>query len=372
MKNLLIFCDFYLPSIEAGGPLRSITAIIDALKSDFNITVVTRNHDLCSPEPYANIISNVIQDFNGYKILYLSKKNILKNTFKLLNNHYDIIYFNSFFSPHFSVIPQFIVWLKRLKARIIISPRGELGGGALTIKSGRKKRYLPVFKFLQGNKTTEFLASSGNERIEIEKRIGKNFKVTEIANLSIQKKLSSVSNLKKENKIRIVFVSRISTKKNILFALNVLNRVKGDVLFDIYGPIEDLNYWNECLQVIAQLPAHIEVKYAGALHPDQVIDTLKSYDLFFLPTLNENYGYAIVEALAAACPVLLSNQTPWHDLSHFNAGWEYDLSQPMQFVEKIDSLIVMNEKQYQQYKIAALNYYTDHVANNALVDDYKL
>lgn len=371
-KSILLLCDYFLPSTRAGGPLRSIVAIIEALKKDFDITVVTRNHDLCVVESYSDIISNQIQQVDGYQILYLSEKNKFAGIRYLLkNNHYDIIYCNSFFAPYFSVIPQFQEWLSRRKTRIIISPRGELGDGALSIKSIRKQYYLPVFKWLYANKNTEFLAASDSEKKEIGKAVGEGFIITTIANLSQQKNRSSVVNTKKENNLHIVFVSRISKKKNLSFALTVLFAVKERVTFDIYGPIEESEYWNDCLQLIQRLPSNIQVNYCGALHPDQVADTLPPYDLFFLPSWNENYGHAIVEALAAGCPVLLSNQTPWHDLSQYDAGWEFDLSKPNQFSEKIDSLAAINPKEYERYKKAALDYYKIRIANHSLQCTYK-
>ena len=371
-KTLLLFCDFYLPSVQAGGPLRSIVTIIDALKNTLAITVVTRNHDLCESAPYANIVSDELIQMDGYQIIYLSEKNKLAGIRHLLSkNHYDIFYFNSFFSPYFSVIPQFLEWIKHHKARIIISPRGELGQGALTIKSARKKYYLTLFKWLYANKQTEFLASSESEKNEIEHAVGKQFKITTLANIALHNKTTNALTEKTNDQLKIVFISRISKKKNILFALSVLKAVKGNVTFDIYGPIEEPDYWDACLQEIKKLPPHIQVKYAGAVHPDRVTQTLQQYDLFFLPSLNENYGHAIVEALVAGCPVLLSDQTPWHDLPAYNAGWEFNLKNPILFSEKIDALIATPAEKYQQYKKAAQEYYFNRVADVTLADKYR-
>jgi hypothetical protein len=41
---------------------------------------------------------------------------------------------------------------------------------------------------------------------------------------------------------------------------------------------------------------------------------LAEYDLFLFPTLGENYGHVISEALASGCPVVISDQTPWRNL----------------------------------------------------------
>ncbi len=371
MKKLLLFCDYYLPSVRAGGPVRSIAAIINTLKNDFDITIVTRNHDLCVSTPFSTIESDKLQPKNGYSVLYLSPKKMLSGIYQFLSaNNVDIVYFNSFVSPKMAVFPLFLLKLKKIRnTRIIFSPRGELGAGALSIKPIRKKLYINLFKKLFV-KSVEFLAASDSEEQEIKKAVGTLSRVTMIANISTVLAAEKIINHKQENSIKIVFISRLSKKKNLLGAIEILSNVAGNVIFDIYGPIEDESYWQTCLAAIKKLPKNIHVIYRGGCDPDQVLTTLLPYDLFFLPTWNENYGHGIVESLASGVPVLLSDQTPWHDLENADAGWECPLSQPTAFSEKIDSLILLNNAEYNQYKIGALNYYKNKILNHGLKKEY--
>jgi glycosyltransferase involved in cell wall biosynthesis len=101
-----------------------------------------------------------------------------------------------------------------------------------------------------------------------------------------------------------------------------------------------------------------------------VIDTLKPYDLFFLPSWNENYGHVIVESLASGCPVLLSDQTPWHDLVEYDAGWEFSLNDAEKFAQKIDQLIVKSKVEYALFKKAALQYYVEKIVDHDLEKSY--
>ena len=50
-------------------------------------------------------------------------------------------------------------------------------------------------------------------------------------------------------------------------------------------------------------------------------DLFKSFDLFILPSKNENFGYVILESLSCGLPVLTTNKTPWEDIKNKNAGW---------------------------------------------------
>jgi glycosyltransferase involved in cell wall biosynthesis len=49
----------------------------------------------------------------------------------------------------------------------------------------------------------------------------------------------------------------------------------------------------------------------GDVSPERVNAVFAAYDLFILPTLGENFGHVILEALTAGTPVLTSDQTQW-------------------------------------------------------------
>src|SRR5205823_5914523 len=44
-------------------------------------------------------------------------------------------------------------------------------------------------------------------------------------------------------------------------------------------------------------------------------------DLFILPTLSENFGLVIAEALACGLPVITTRAAPWSDLETHRCGW---------------------------------------------------
>ncbi len=100
--------------------------------------------------------------------------------------------------------------------------------------------------------------------------------------------------------------------KNLDGLLEMLRGVHALVNLDIFGPIEDEDYWRKCEKIVSALPDNIKVKYRGSITPDEVSSTFARYDLFIFPTQGENFGHVIFEALRAGTPVLLSDRTPWH------------------------------------------------------------
>lgn len=372
MKKLLIFCDYYLPSTKAGGPLRSISAIVNTLQTHFDISIITRNHDLCESTPYESVAFDQWIRSENYRICYLSKEDRIKKIYALLQETaYDIIYFNSFFSPFYSVIPQWILLKLQSKSRRVISPRGELGAGALSIKPWRKKIFLFACKNFYSKKHMEFLAASDQEKKEIDILFSNKFSCTKIDNLIYFENHEKENLNKIENNIRIIFLSRISKKKNLLFALETLKNATVSIQMDIFGLIEEPEYWKKCLALITTLPKHIVVTYRGELDPDKVTQTMARYDLFYLPTLHENYGYVIVEALFSGCPVLLSDQTPWRELESYYAGFSFPLSQPQLFSDAINRLGKMNESEFNQYRMGAKNYFRDYSEKQTAHQEYQ-
>ena len=137
-------------------------------------------------------------------------------------------------------------------------------------------------------------------------------------------------------------MGRISKMKNLLFCLEILLECyklldPKEIIFDIYGPIEDLKYWNTCQDFIKF--NNLNVLYKGALSAGDVQKTLANYDLLFLPTLGENYGQVIAESLSVGTPVLISNNTPWKNLQKNNLGWDIDLSDKSSFVKSINFIL---------------------------------
>ena len=145
---------------------------------------------------------------------------------------------------------------------------------------------------------------------------------------------------KKQGELRLVFVSRIFPKKNIKYALEVLSKItKGNVVFDIYGPMEDKGYWAECEDLMKKMPDNVKVKYCGEAEHKDIPHVFEQYHAFFFPTLGENYGHVIVEAMMNNCLCILSKGvTPWDD--YIDAlGIGAPLAEQREFKEIVERLL---------------------------------
>ncbi len=285
---------------------------------------------------------------------------------------YDYVYLNSFFSKRFTIYP---LWLKKInviKKPVILAPRGMLGSGALSLKSKKKNIFIGLAKAVGLYKNITWHATSLQEENEIKNIFGNNVPIKTISNLILFPLKSRTDYSKEVNQLKICFVSRIAEKKNLLFALQVLQTIKtGNILFDIYGPPENENYFNACKSLATQLPNNITVTFKGDLQGFEVEQTLKNYHLFFLPTLNENFGHAIVEAMLNGCLPLLSDATPWRNLQAQHIGWDISLNEKEKFIAAINEVLQMNEIMFEQKSKAVQQYAITHCIAISATEAYK-
>lgn len=345
------------------------------LKEEFNFYIITGNKDLFSTEPHKGIKSNEWNvSANGEQVFYFSDGHFSwKNLAALLKDTvYDCIYLNSFFSKRFTIYPLLLKKLKRIDKPIVIAPRGMLSSGALHLKSQKKNAFIGLAKLFSLYKNLIWHATSAQEEGEIKNIFGANQTIYKISNLTLPPVESPTDYSKQINEVRICCVARISKVKNIMFALEVLQTIKtGTIVFDLYGPPEEANYYKKCTEFASTLPNNITVSFKGDLQGNEVEQALKKYHLFFLPTLNENFGHAIVEAMLNGCIPLISDRTPWRNLQTQNIGWDIALNEKEKFTVAINEALQMNQPEFETTSKAVQQYALTHCMDVANIDAYK-
>lgn len=344
--SVLIYAPFFKPGYKGGGPIKSLYNIASECAEAFSFEIVTLEHDLGDNKPYSGIISGDWNRYENTSVKYVSSKfyKIFSLLSPVLSRKFDILYLNSFFSMKFSLFPLLLARL--LRQKVLLAPRGEFSEGALQLKYLRKGIFIRLLRLLGVYNSVSFHATSEQERNDI-MRIFPRAKVFVAENIVVNESLSLSIPRKSKGLLNLVFVSRISEKKNLLYAINILRDICNiKVKFDIYGPLEDRLYWQTCKLAIESLPDNISVVYCGELQPDDVAVTMNSYDAFLFPTYGENYGHAIVESMLVGLPLIISDQTPWTDLAVKGIGWDLALSDCKGFQNAIYELADMDVDSY--------------------------
>jgi glycosyltransferase involved in cell wall biosynthesis len=358
--RILIFIDWFLPGYKAGGPVQSVINLIDNFKSEFDFWVITRNTDYCEVQPYENIKSDTWIKVNTYLKVYYASESKLSYIAMAKGAHEanpDYIFINGIYSLYFSILPLFIS--RQFKsAKVIVSARGMLTPSAINVKGNKKKVFLHLAKTIGLYKHICFHATNSLEEQHIQRLFGKKQQIIVAPNLP-KDQIHSKSNVVKFSGIlRLTSIARVSPEKNIKYALQVLQEYNfnGDIVFDIFGPIYDEVYWNECVELMKLLPKNVQATYRGSIEHSNVAETLQQYHALYLPTRGENFGHIIFESFAAGRPVIISDQTPWRNLEEQNIGYDISLDKPDDFAKYIQNMLNQSQEEYVKLTSAAYLY----------------
>ncbi len=370
-RKILVFTDWYLPGYKAGGPIKSVANILRTFSNEFDFYVVTSDRDFDSISTYPNIEINKWIGCSGGQVIYLSPSNQRKAKISQIIDgiNPDVIYLNSLFSKKFSILPLRIARQKKIKNRVILAPRGMLDKGALRLKSFKKKSFLSATKGLGLFSGIRWHASTSAEKSEIESVFGKKAAVRIAENIGEYPDWNVEDRaLKLQGKLKVLFVSRVSKKKNLLFAIEVIGECanKESIFLTVVGPHEDKNYIDRCVETAKNL--NVQMSLVGAKTPAELGGFYNSHDLFFLPTLAENYGHCIIEALSYGCPVLISDQTPWTDLEKDGVGAALSLSRPSKFVQVIESFLFQTEEGAREQSVTCREYARSILLNDKVIE----
>ena len=334
--DVLIVMDYYLPGRLSGGPVTTIETLIQRLGGELRFLVVTQNQDI-DGRLYENYKPHNYYRLGESDIIYITKKEYNRSLIRKLSKLHSVkyIYFNSFFSK-MTVSCLVLSKLRSDKAKILVAPRGEFSVGALNIKSIKKRIYLCFFILFSVSRRTLFQASSENEAADVKRVLGSiDIRIAS----DMTPLLEKLPPRKIVSETKVIFISRIVPIKNLDFAIKIVSTIKKPLQFDIYGPIEDEKYWEKCQALIRNCPTHINIRYCGIIEHSKITSIFRQYDAFLFPTLGENFGHVVIESLFAGCPVIISDRTPWLDLSVDKIGWIGSLKEKESFTRAVEEMI---------------------------------
>lgn len=369
-KTIFIFIYGYLPGTKYGGPVTSIYNFTEYFGDKYDIRIVCSNHDHGSTEVYLGIVPewNKVGKAN---VMYLSEAEYEENRFYRIMNPFSVImvYLTGVFS--YVLNHAAIKAAGRLSIPVVIATRGEILKNVLAMKKYKKVPYLWFIKKCGEFKNVHFQITSEEEREQLVKylRIPENHLIM-LPNIH-SKAILAPHPEKKKGEVKILFISRIHPKKNLLDAIKAVINVQGRVKFDIYGPIEDELYWTECQKTISIASNNVQIHYRGALNMEKARESYYRYHVFLFPTLSENYGHVIVEAMIANCPVIISKgTTPWDDING-RGGFVIDLHDIQALQKAIQTIVNMNSGGYKLLQQSLEIYCKEKLKINELLEGYE-
>jgi len=375
--KVLVFYNYFLPGYKAGGPVQSLSNMIGLLSETHDFSVITSAYDLNATAPYDSIRLNewnrIAVNNKEIPVFYSSVRMNPKEIAAIIKTEAaDIVYINGMYSWNFFLLPLFVkTFISKGDASFIISPRGMLQPGALQGKSFKKKIYLELLKLFGLTKNILWHATTADEVIDIKNIFGKKSKVMVASNIP-KATIPFVDNNKQAGHLSLVYLSLIAEKKNLLLLINTLKSCKASISLDIYGPVKDEAYWQDCLKEMEQIPSNIIINYKGDVNPDKVQAALAKYDAAILLTKGENFGHALFESLSVGRPIITSHFTPWNELEKRNAGWNVDISDKESIANLLDELAAKTNEEWQLYCKGAHQLAVNYFEEQNFKEEYRM
>lgn len=370
--QVLVLIDWYKPFYKAGGPVRSMVNLVDHLHTEVDFSILTGDRDYTATASPAHLPKDswATQD-QGEKVWYASPEGHSMAQWKAVLNErtWDAVYINGLWSRWSTLLP---LWLLRgSKQRRIVAVRGMLASGVMQQKNTLKRLVLLVLRTTGCFKGVEFQATNEEEFQDVKRWIGSDAVVHLLPNLGrTMMQDSPAVTTKLAGELRLVSVGRIAQEKNTLFAIERLQALQGHVRYDLYGTVYDEAYWQRCQAAITALPSNVVVQWHGEVDPDKVPDILSSAHVVFMPSVGENFGHTMLEALSVGRPLLISDRTPWKDLQTLHAGWDLPLAQPESFQRALKTLVDMGQDQYTQLCQGAYAIGSVHTRQTSTTEGY--
>jgi len=201
---------------------------------------------------------------------------------------------------------------RTLKRPYILRPCGMLDEWSMTQRGLKKKLYL---RGLLGNAFANAAAIHFTTEGELNKSIKVNCGGRFVVPIGVTLASGDMGQggLKNrfpelQGKILILFLGRIHYKKQpdlLIRAFGNITEKFPEARLIIAGPA-DGEYLSELQHLVNGLGLQEKVAWPGFLDRQQTADAYRCADIFVLPSLQENFGISVAEAMAAGCPVIVS------------------------------------------------------------------
>ena len=317
--QLLFVTPFYRPAFVYGGPTRSVPALCEALVAKGSqVSVYTTD---ASGSGSLDIPLDLAQDVKGVKVHFYRR--VLRGNYYFAPDLIKACYNNV---GKFDLMYTYSNWTypfvpccraaHRAAVPYVVSPRTSFMREAWKGKQLKKRTYHYLVERQWINKASALHYTSSLEARESE-WLGlrpQHFIVpnpvdqTEFIHLPSRGGFRATRGISDGEKI-VLYLGRIEPRKGLdltlaAFAQSAFCKVRGYLI--LAGPDEE-NYGAFLKQMAAKLGIGDRVLFTGYLDAETRLKVLVDADLFVLTSYSENFGVAVVEALAAGLPVILSD-----------------------------------------------------------------
>lgn len=306
----------YLPATRYGGPIRSCHGLASALvRQGCEVDVVTSNVD---GDEIVDIPVGEVADIDGVQVRYYpvnSPKRIyassaMREAFDTLIPNADLLHINGMFLwPSVQAVRT----AKSARVPYIVTPRGMLAPELIRGKSTLiKKTWIALFerstlRHAKAIHVTANLEAEGirQQRLDLAPMVkipnGVETPSRDQPDAADQSIWQGIPSGK-----RIAFLARLDWKKGVDLAINAVMALPDTSLL-LAGP-DQIGLKQKFELQIREAGHGDRIRFIGALDDQDKWRFLAGADVLMVPSLHENFGNTVVEALAVGTPVLCTHE----------------------------------------------------------------
>lgn len=365
MKKILILTGRYLPGFKDGGPLRTLINVTDALGDEYEFFIACLDRDHGDIKSYSNIKKNSWNQVGKAKVWYVTSGQFTNELILSLASGKDLIYLCSFYEDY-GYRTLLLNKRKKIDCSIVLASMGVFAEAALKQKAIKKKTFIFMCKTLGLFKNVIWSVTSEIEATDMKKVLGNNIDyivAEDLPRLSVPGRKD-----KKHERLKVAFLSRICAHKNLDFAIRSISKMQRKVELTIYGPIQEVEYWEVCKKMLNSVK--FTWFYGGDIPSEQVQNILSEQDVLIFPSKSENYGHVVFEALSVGCIPVISDRTPWKELTYKQAGYELPLDEKV-FAKVLDDIADFDKEEKEKIENNAVRYAKEKLTKSLKETGYR-
>jgi glycosyltransferase involved in cell wall biosynthesis len=354
VKILHVAPSFY-PALVYGGPIRSLYDLcraLSALGEDVRVLTTDANGPARVEAPRGREVSLAVAGGQDVAVRYarrLAGHTISAEFLRVLPGYVrwaDVVHLTAIYS--FPTFPTLAI-TRTIGKPVVVSPRGSFGAWGQARGWWKKAPLNAALRRLAARGVT-FHATAEAEAEDIGNVMGpvatavipNGVDAEEFATLPTASAtwIRNAVSLKPDDGPLVGCLGRIHAKKGLDSLVRALPRLvqRWPRLHALLaGP--DAGAQAPLTEAARALGLGNRVHFLGGVYGRERISFLSGLDVFVLPSLDENFGNAIAEALAAGAPVVASRQCPWPELESHRCG-RWIAPEPGDIAEAIEAILL--------------------------------
>ena len=321
MQNIHVFITISDIHLKSGGTSASVVALSEALSTNGYVvslyTLAEGDEPLAlgsDKPPFHLSMEKVEESFWGrvraVRDVSITLRQALRNT----DN--SLIHDNGIWLPMNRMVTKIAI---RTQVPLIVSTHGMMEPWALSYKKYKKK--LAWFLYQKQNlKAAQVLHATAEKEAKNLRTLGIRKPIAIVPNGVTFPILHNFSKLAGECRT-VLFLSRIHPVKGLEILVESWSKIRPEGWRVVVAGPNDHGYMKQVQRLIDAKGLTRSFEFIGAVFGDEKWSLMASADIFVLPSLSENFGIVVAEALLAEVPVITTKGTPWKDLVDHHCGW---------------------------------------------------